>query len=93
MEYTSGWNITVYWPRLKLSFRLVPWHYTPAPVPLFVLEPSVYQNSPTFLSDWNPFFPFTFITEPDREGFIIIMSRYHFIRPHLQDGPFFHLGM
>jgi hypothetical protein len=43
MANTSAWNTVVYCPRLKLSFLLVPWQYTPAPMPFFVLEPSVYQ--------------------------------------------------
>jgi hypothetical protein len=48
MTYTAAWNTVVYCPRLKLSFRLDPWQYTPAPIPLFVLEPSVYQIRPPF---------------------------------------------
>jgi hypothetical protein len=48
MVYTAAWNTVVYCPRIKLSFLLVPWQYTPAPVPLFVLKPCVYQISHPF---------------------------------------------
>jgi hypothetical protein len=48
MAYTSAWNAVVYCPRVKLSFLFVPQQYTPAPVPLFVFEPSVYQIIPPF---------------------------------------------
>jgi hypothetical protein len=38
--YFSTWNTVVYCPMLQLSFFLLP-------VPSFILEPSVYQTSPT----------------------------------------------
>ena len=39
----SAWNIMVWSPRLKLCPILQPCLYTPAPEPLLVLDPSVYQ--------------------------------------------------
>jgi hypothetical protein len=83
MVYTFAWNTVVYCLRLKLSFHLVQWQYTAAPVPLFVLEPSVYQISPPLSVRLKPLFPLTSIRESDHEWFIVRISGYHFIRPHL----------
>jgi hypothetical protein len=41
LSHTSAWSTVMCCPRLKLSFCLVPWLYTPTSVPLCVLQPSV----------------------------------------------------
>jgi hypothetical protein len=58
MAYSSAWNNAVYCQRLKLSPTLVPHPCTPAPVPSYDLEPSVYQTIPTSVGQ-EPAFPFT----------------------------------
>jgi hypothetical protein len=51
----SDWNIVVLSPRLKLFQLLKPHLYTLAPVPILVLDPSVYQTRPPLLSGLNLF--------------------------------------
>jgi len=55
MAYISTWYIVFWSPRLKLYPLLKPHLYTPALVPLLVLDPFVYQTRLPFLSGLNPF--------------------------------------
>jgi hypothetical protein len=58
LAHISAWNTVVYCPTVKLSLLHVSYPYIPAPVPLFALEPSVYQTSFPLSIEWEHAFPF-----------------------------------
>jgi hypothetical protein len=74
--YILYWNTLAYFSRLELSVWPESLPYTPAPILLFVLEPSVHQIIPpsyrveTRLS-------FTPLRESHGNRFVTDMSRYH----------------
>lgn len=75
--YTSARNTVLFvLPTVEAKPLLVPYPYTPALVPSFVLDPFVYHINPPFLSSRNPF---TSVRKSDGEYLVkcrlcIIMS-------------------
>ena len=55
LAYIAAWNTVVWSPWLQLCPLLEPHIYLWAPVPLLVLDPSLYQTRPCLLSQLNPF--------------------------------------
>jgi hypothetical protein len=83
MVYISAWNTVVWSPRLKLCPLLQPHLYTPAPVPLLVLDPDCVPDQAPFVVWDESILPFTLVTELDCEWLVVCISRKHPVRPHL----------